>query len=224
MKSSPNSSGCNAVPELSADVFQCNCRSLNQCATELNARFKHVGRPAVLLLQETRGTAPGIRGYEGYFQPSILHAQTGRKTCDRQREEQVEAQTAVFVRRDVQHAKLDTAKYCSKIQEVVAVRCKLRGHDTLHVSAYLRPETNCYKKGGAKKAYFATLLELRNIYPKDRLLVGGDFNAPHQSWGYDRNSEKGRILLKKFTALKKFTRSHNKPYLDPSQTGFRPGR
>ncbi|KAH7945849.1 hypothetical protein HPB49_016521 [Dermacentor silvarum] len=197
MTSSPNSSSRNAVPKQSPDVLQWNCRSLNQCAAELNALFEHVGRAAVLLLQET---TPGIWGYEGYFQPRILHAHTGKKKCDLQREEQVEAQAAVCVRRDVPHAKLDTAKYCSKIQEVVAVRCKLRGRQTLLVSAYLRPETNCYKKGGAKKANFAWLREQRNIYPKDRLLVGGDFNAHHQSWGYDRNSERGCLLLEEVEA------------------------
>ncbi|KAH7945662.1 hypothetical protein HPB49_013635 [Dermacentor silvarum] len=153
---------------------QWNCRSLNQCAAELNALFEHVGRPAVLLLQETRGTTPGIRGYEGYFQPSILHAQTGKKKCDQQREEQVEAQAAVFVRRDVPHAKLDTAKYCSKIQEVVA------------------------KPVATRKVVRRNLIS--NIYPKDRLLVGGDFNAPHQSWGYDRNSGRGCILIEEVEA------------------------
>ncbi|KAH7967120.1 hypothetical protein HPB49_022904 [Dermacentor silvarum] len=100
----------------------------------------------------------------------------------------------------VPHAKLDTAKYCSKIKEVVAVRCKLSGRQTLLVSAYFRPETNCYKKCGAKKANFAWLRELRNIFPKDRLLVGGYFNAHHQSWGYDINSERGCLLLEEVEA------------------------
>ncbi|KAH7931748.1 hypothetical protein HPB49_025770 [Dermacentor silvarum] len=41
---------------------------------------------------------------------------------------------------------------------------------------------------------------VNNTRAQDRLLVGGDFNAPHQNWGYDRNSERGCILLEEVEA------------------------
>lgn len=182
------------------DVLQWNCRSLKSCAAELGALFRHVGQPVALLLQETRGTNPGVQGYEGHFQPTIVHTQTNKKKQGQQPDEVVEAQAAIFIRRDVPHVKLDTGKYCNRIQEVVAVRCELGGRQTILVSAYLRPESSCYRKGNSETANFAWLRELRHRYPKDRLLAGGDFNARHKSWGYDKESQRGRRLYEEAEA------------------------
>lgn len=142
------------------DVLQWNCRSLKSCAAELGALFRHVGQPVALLLQETRGTNPCIQGYEGHFQPTIVHTQTNKKKQGQQPDEVVEAQAAIFIRRDVPHVKLDTGKYCNRIQEVVAVRCELGGRQTILVSAYLRPESSCYRKGNSETANFNWLREL----------------------------------------------------------------
>ncbi|KAH9365965.1 hypothetical protein HPB48_016630 [Haemaphysalis longicornis] len=124
------------------DAIHWNCRSLRTCANELNLLFGHVGHPALLLLQETRGTQPGIRGYDGYFQPAIVH--TARHDSS---ERLVQAQAAVFLRRDVPHTPLHTAPICTDYQEVVSVRCKLAPRKTmLAISVYIRPDTSVRRR------------------------------------------------------------------------------
>ncbi|KAH9380702.1 hypothetical protein HPB48_001524 [Haemaphysalis longicornis] len=62
-----NSSTQPSPPERPPDVLQWNCRALRQSATELNELFRLTGQPAALLLQETRGTEPGVTATMGTF-------------------------------------------------------------------------------------------------------------------------------------------------------------
>lgn len=166
------------------DVLQWNCRSLGMSANELGELFRYEGQPTVLLLQETRGTTPGVPGYFGFFSPSI------KRQGRRGEPDLVQAQAAVFVRRDVHHLQIDTAEYCTEFQEVVAVRCRLdKNREVIFASVYLRPETSRRSRGN-----FSWLRQLRVRYPKDRILVAGDFNAHHPHWGYKEATPRGRHL------------------------------
>lgn len=100
----------------------------------------------------------------------------------------MQAQTAVFVSRDVHHFQIDTAEYCTAFQEVVAVQCRLdKNKEAILASIYLRPETSRRSRGN-----FSWLRELHVRYPKDRILVAGDFNAHNPHWGY--KTSRGRHL------------------------------
>ncbi|KAG0410077.1 hypothetical protein HPB47_012789 [Ixodes persulcatus] len=124
-QSPPNSSLAHPPPERPPDLLQWNCRSQRQSATELVELFRLTGRPAALLLQETRGTSPGISGFNGYFQPTIEHGLRGGSSDTSQT---IEAQAAVFVRKGLPQAQIATTAYCNPFQEVVAVRCTLGRH------------------------------------------------------------------------------------------------
>lgn len=182
-----NSSALPPPLERPPDVLQWNCRALRQSATELNELFRLTGQPAALLLQETRGTEPGVTGYNGYFQPTIEHARNNRG----QQNKVIEAQAAVFVRRDIPQAQIDTSAYCSSVQEVVAVRCTLGKRRLLMVSYYGRPEPSCSRRGLRGRVNFQWMADLRQHYPKDYILIAGDFNAQHQEWGYQKIDARG---------------------------------
>ncbi|KAG0413323.1 hypothetical protein HPB47_009511 [Ixodes persulcatus] len=175
-----------ALPSLerTPDALQWNCHTLRQSATELNELFRLLGRPAALLLQEMRGTEPGVTGYNGYFQPTIEHNKG-------QQSHILEAQAVVFVRRDLPQAQVDTAAYCNSVQEVVAVRCTVDKRRLLLVSYYGRPEPSCSKRGRKNQTSFQWMTNLRQRYPRDRLLVAGNFNAQHQEWGYQKINSRG---------------------------------
>ncbi|KAH9364564.1 hypothetical protein HPB48_020289 [Haemaphysalis longicornis] len=70
---------------------------------------------------------------------------------------------------------IDTRKYCTCMQEIIAARIQLatgsRKFKTyLLVSAYYRPETSKSTKGS-----FEWVGELRTLYPTDHIIIGGDF-------------------------------------------------
>ncbi|KAG0421497.1 hypothetical protein HPB47_002609 [Ixodes persulcatus] len=147
--------------------------------------------PAALLLQETRGTSPGISGFNGYFEPTIEHGRRGESSDTSQT---IEVQAAVFVRKSLPQAQIDTTAYCNPFQEVVGVRCTLGRHRVILTSYYARPESSCSRRGHAGRVGFQRLMELRQRYPRDRLLVAGDFNAHHTDWGYSTANARGAWL------------------------------
>lgn len=177
------------------DVLQWNCRSLQMCTAELNELFRTVGCPALLLLQETRGESPGIRGYSGYFQPSIQHKLPGQDA------HHVQAQCAVFVRNDIVHTRIDTSAFCDSLQEVVAVRCLIpsRSRPLVAVSYYARPATSSYRQGRRpsqqQQQEYLWIRRLQTAHPGDDFLISGDFNAQHPAWGYNTENGRGTALF-----------------------------
>lgn len=159
-------------------ILQWNCRSLRANTAELGERLRTmVTLPVAILLQETRGTSPGIAGYQGYFQPSIIHEGTTDPT----------AQAAIFIQRNIRRCQLDTSAYCSDTQEVVAVRIDSNSpQKIILVSAYLRPYTGRQRRGN-----FTWMSHLRSLFPSDGILVAGHFNAANTTWGYRRNTPRG---------------------------------
>ncbi|XP_042143361.1 uncharacterized protein LOC115310606 [Ixodes scapularis] len=213
-----NSSSAHPPPERPPDLLQWNCRSLRQSAAELVELFRLTGRPAALLLQETRGMSPGISGFNGYFQPTIEHGLRGGSSDTSQT---IEAQAAVFVRKGLPQAQIDTTAYCNPFQEVVAVRCTLGRHRVILTSCYARPESSCSRRGHAGQAGFQWLMDLRQRYPRDRLLVAGDFNAHHPDWGYSTANARG-ARLKEAAELAHLTLANDLDY--PTRHGLHEGQ
>lgn len=115
----------------------------------------------------------GIGGYDGYFQPPIIvHVACGSRNSGI-------TGTGGYV-----HPlgyRTCAARHCNETQEVVAIRCQLGRHVPILVSAYVRPDTSCRRRR-QDRTDFSWLHDLPAAYPKDRILVGGDFNASHQDW------------------------------------------
>ncbi|KAH9379143.1 hypothetical protein HPB48_015921 [Haemaphysalis longicornis] len=69
-----------------------------------------------------------------------------------------------------------TAGMCNDVQEVVAVRVFFGRRTLLVASTYVRPQL--------PGANFDWMRQLRALYPRDEVVIGGDFNALSTSWGY----------------------------------------
>lgn len=169
-------------------ILQWNCRSLTSNGTDLKTRLteqlSYAKRPIAILLQETRTANFHIPGYISHFLPTITHTAT----------EKPAGQNGMFIRSDQVYTLIDTRKYCTCMQEIIAARIQLatgsRKFKTyILVSAYYRPETSKSTKGS-----FEWVGELRTLYPTDHIIIGGDFNAKHTTWNYTTNSPRGNDL------------------------------
>lgn len=185
MMASTSQANQHQKPAEAPTVLQWNCRGLQQSAPELNFLFAKIGYPRVLLLQETHGTATGIRQYTLYFNPAIAHK---HKRGDA--ETRVVAQAAVAVHNSIPQTRINTDAYCNSYQEVVAVRCQIGMTKVIVVSVYLRPNVSARTRGN-----FTWIRDLQTRYPGERLLAAGDFNAHHPHWGYEKSSIRGEHLL-----------------------------
>ncbi|KAH7954514.1 hypothetical protein HPB49_019359 [Dermacentor silvarum] len=54
----------------------------------------------------------------------------------------------------------------------------------------MRPEVSSRTRGS-----FTWIRALRECYPNDDFLIGGDFNAKHSQWGYDYHTPRGTALV-----------------------------
>nr|XP_054918999.1 uncharacterized protein LOC129380865 [Dermacentor andersoni] len=194
-------------PEDTPDILQWNCRGLQACASELNLLFERIGYPSILLLQETKGTSPGLHHYKALFSPSITHAHYGQK--------KIQAQSAILVHKDTPNAQLDTATFCTPHQEIVAAKIRYNNKHIVIASAYYRPSAK------PQDTNFDWLWQLKHAYPRDAILVGGDFNAPHETWGYRNSSSIGTRLN---TATEKAGLLLASDIDYPTRRGMQPGQ
>lgn len=155
-------------------VLQWNCRGLRGRAAELKARY--VDRPSersdILLLQETNTTNIVLQGYESYSSPSIPGRANGHLVDP-------PGMAMVYVRQDWHRHQINTTKFCTENQEVVAIRVSYQLQNLVVVSAYYRP-----RRGGGTPRDYGWVAYLHNLYPRDHKLYAGDFNAQHTLWGY----------------------------------------
>ncbi|KAH9363850.1 hypothetical protein HPB48_005250 [Haemaphysalis longicornis] len=77
---------------------------------------------------------------------------------------------------------------CNDVQEVVAVRVSFGGRTLLVASTYVRPQL--------PGANFDWMQQLRALYFRDEVVIGGDFNALSTTWGYRVTNIRGRNLEK----------------------------
>ncbi|KAG0432922.1 hypothetical protein HPB47_020384 [Ixodes persulcatus] len=109
-----------------------------------------------VLLQETRGDGVKLRGYKGFFSPSISRKKRNRIV--------VEAQVGVYLLdRGLDAAQIDTSEWCNENQEIVAVRTEIGTRRLILISAYVRPEG----KGRDGDNDFSWMIKLRRAYPND---------------------------------------------------------
>lgn len=165
-----------------ARLLQWNCRGLRANAAELNEHLRLLQyKPVVVLLQETKGKGPGIQGYRSYEVPSIRYASFTDPAAT-----VVIQQTAIYVLKGTPHCQVPTASMCNDVQDVVAVRVSLGSRKLLVASTYVRPHV--------RGANFDWMRQLRTLYPRDQVVIGGDFNAFSTTWGYRVTNIRGRNL------------------------------
>ncbi|KAM7291275.1 hypothetical protein ISCGN_027848 [Ixodes scapularis] len=173
-------------------VLQWNCRSYRQHGSELKRRLAASAHPPdIILLQEARVPEPKIVGYRAFSTPTIIVAQKGpRRKRDAQGTIPVpQAHAHVLLKKSIPAAQLDTSCYSSEQREVTAVSARLGDKDIVVVSVYWRPHSTT----NDEDAEWLKLLCTRTIHPLP-VLIGGDFNAHHTSWGSKSNTVRGRSV------------------------------
>lgn len=168
----------------SQGVLQWNCRGISGKIGELRQRILY-GKLHVWarLLQETNGL-PSLPGYVAYSSPSILDRRTTMPDVP-------PGKVAVYARSIFPQTRIDLARWCTLWQEVVAVLVRLPRTDVIIVSYYARPYS-----GRTAKLCLGWLSHLRRRHPGCPILVAGDFNAPHTTWGYVTSSARGVCVCK----------------------------
>lgn len=100
---------------------------------------------------------------------------------------------AVYARSSYPQTRIDLARWCTLWQEVVAVLVRLPHTDVIIVSYYARPYS-----GRAARLSLGWVSHLRQRHPGCPILVAGDFNAPHTTWGYVTSSARGKCVYDTF--------------------------
>lgn len=127
-------------------------------------------KPDIICLQEI-GTRPvKVRGYYTIFNPDY-------------------PRVATLVARDVATS-THYAQNCAMQHQIIKIHANKRGRaTTIIVNIYSPPK----EKGGDFENILAETIS--SLERKDRLVFLGDFNAPHTTWGYKRDTTKGALLL-----------------------------
>lgn len=151
-------------------IIQWNCRGIKEKVGELQQFIATLDpQPDIIALQEVNSRTH-LPGYVTYTDP------TGKAT-------------ATLVRKNVaatQH--LTSQKGCEHtLIEVHSSSTKQKGN-LFVLNAYCRPSN---KKPGIQD----TIQETLNLAKDQPALILGDFNAPHQMWGYRFNSMKGKEIV-----------------------------
>ncbi|KAH7969586.1 hypothetical protein HPB52_019834 [Rhipicephalus sanguineus] len=164
-----------------------NCRGLANKVGEIRHRLALGKLPAwCLLLQETN-SLPRVPGFTGYASPTIPDRRCTNALGP-------PGKAAVYVATSYPQTQVPLLSWCNEWQEVVAVLVRLPRTDVIVVSVYVHPYS-----GSAPRLRIGWLPHLRRTPSGCPVLVGGDFNAPHQSWGYPTSSARGSIVLDTFT-------------------------
>ncbi|KAH9379136.1 hypothetical protein HPB48_007304 [Haemaphysalis longicornis] len=157
-------------------ILQWNCRSFSTAKTIIAAKVKNI-KPIALLLQETL-TTPPLPGYNVFINSSIP------------RNSQVLGHAAILLDTSVLATQLCLSLSSSPLYGVVAIIAyPPRVKKLILVSAYYRPRYQTCSDA------FSWLQHIRNEYPSTPILIEGDFNAPHTTWGYPTNSDSAKYLL-----------------------------
>lgn len=186
-------------------IFQWNCRGFRTKAAELKLRIERMkdDAPVVILLQETVGTTPTIPGYFTLTAPSIPQSSNERGgSLD------TPGMVLTLVRKHIPQSQIDTSSLNNEEREIVGVRIRL-GNKTFRIyNVYLRP--NQSDSGGC-----AWINEIMNN-AKESVILAGDFNAPHNQWGYKKTLRRGRLIAS-------LCKKHNLELLNDANTPTRFG-
>ncbi|KAG0430697.1 hypothetical protein HPB47_022467 [Ixodes persulcatus] len=148
-------------------------------------------KPDVIMIQETLCTdTPQLQGYRA-------HAKAAKPLNKKKKKFGIRKPTGgvcTFVRKGIvflEH-ELTTGGWTDSSAVEVIVGKKKRKTSVLAVNVYSSPRH--------RKQKFRTLMQRAlRATKKGTIVIGGDFNAPHYDWGYDKTTEKGRDLLQDAT-------------------------
>lgn len=152
------------------EIWQWNCRSIRKKKPSLEQYIEaSVIKPDIICLQEA-GNKTNIKGYTAIIATPDLRV-------------------ATYVKKDITtiHHTLLTVQPSATLIEVVPNK---RWKKSVFV-------LNVYSSPSKKDECFEDLLwESSKIVRNNKIIITGDFNAPHKEWGYQRNSGKGEGLLR----------------------------
>lgn len=152
-------------------IYQWNCRGIRNKEAELLLHIDALEhKPDVIALQETNGK-PRLPGYVTYTDPT-------------------EKGTAVLVRSNVAATQHVTPQGGCE-HTLVEIHARTIGNTgNLYVmSAYCRPSQRQYD-------FDRVVSQAKRLAGSRPLLILGDFNAPHTTWGYKHQSKRGKALAK----------------------------
>ncbi|KAG0412087.1 hypothetical protein HPB47_010784 [Ixodes persulcatus] len=146
--------------------------------------------PAAFAIQELNGPLPALPQYDGLAPDAETSASLPR------------IRAALYVHRSVPFTPLDTSQWCSIITSVTGCRLLLLPRrPVLLFSVYVTPDTSLNRRT-RQPLNVAFIKHFSRLYPKDDIIVCGDFNAKHTAWGYDVDLPRGTRLLADLTELK----------------------
>ncbi|KAH9374757.1 hypothetical protein HPB48_011350 [Haemaphysalis longicornis] len=177
--------------------LQWNCRGIRRKQADLQRRLSITPTlPLAVLLVEAGTNSPNLIGYKPHCTHSIPHRCPG--TGSRTAHPVGNGQACVLVLSRAAHAELDTSAWGTQALEVAGVHLTSdRDQRALVFSVYARSfGTTTYRVDMSFLEHFL------RIYPQDRVIVGGDFNAMHAWWGYQRSDGRGRHLWQQIVKAK----------------------
>lgn len=176
-------------PDRDLLIWQWNCNGYQSKRATIIQHLEGIDRkPDIFMLQETHCIeTPKLPGYRAHAKAAktLSENKTGAHRPI--------GGVCTFVRKGivfVEH-ELNTGNWTDScaVEVIIGRRTKT---STLAVNVYSSPRH--------RKQKFRTLMQkaLRTI-KKGTVVIGGDFNAPHYDWGYDKTTEKGRDLMQDAT-------------------------
>lgn len=155
-------------------VWQWNCASFQRRKAPLQQFVSaQAVKPHVILLQETLDDTPTFPGYR-----VVSIREEGKRGLA----------TLVARKCSFQVHKLPLGK-----TRVEIIMVEIIPNNWLKSSVFL---LNIYSSPSDQRQAFATIMTKAVALTKGApIVIAGDFNAPHDSWGYPRNSTKGNLLV-----------------------------
>lgn len=141
-------------------------------------------KPDVIMVQETQSeVTPKLSGYRTHASPPSARAAAtgaGRGVC-------------IFVRKGITFVEHDlignsAIEHCA----LEVITGKKHKESTFLVTVYSNPAHR-------QQRFRALIHKASRLAAGNTLLIGGDFNAPHQDWGYPKTTVKGRNLVEDAT-------------------------
>lgn len=152
-------------------ILQWNVNGLRAHLPDLRIRVTN-SSPDVIALQEDN-SLPGECRISNY---TDNHSKTFRANG--------RSRASLYVRASLQQLVVDLNDLCSDVAEYVGVTVRLGACETTVVSVYVRPGVNWDPDAIRKIRQRCT----------GRLVICGDFNAHHSSWGCAKDDARGEAL------------------------------
>lgn len=160
-------------------IWQWNCRGFLKKKAPLQQYIRsNPEKPHVILIQETLSAEVNLSGYQSIIGPS-----GGRGVC-------------TLVSRKLTYIIHDLGMATCKAEHVMIeiLPGQLRRHSVFILNVYSSPND-------LRQRFKALLRKAISLAGTNPLVIAGDFNAPHYTWGYMYNTVKGKELWQNATDL-----------------------